>query len=80
MRNIVAVEDGLTDVKQALENAGFKTVNLSQNITNPVAVVVTGMDENFLGMQTVTNEVPVIDCRALTAEQVVEEVQRRIVH
>ncbi|SET10260.1 YkuS family protein [Anaerobranca gottschalkii] len=80
MRNIVAVEDGLTDVKQALENAGFKTVNLSQNVTNPVAVVVTGMDENFLGMQTVTNEVPVIDCRALTAEQVVEEVQRRIVH
>lgn len=80
MRNIVAVEDGLTDVKQALENAGFKTVNLSQNITNPVAVVVTGIDENFLGMQTVTNEVPVIDCRALTAEQVVEEVQRRIVH
>jgi hypothetical protein len=79
MRNLVAVEDGLTDVKEALENAGFKTVNLSKNTSNPIAIVVTGMDDNFLGMHTVTNEVPVIDCRALTAEQVVEEVQRRIV-
>ena len=80
MRHLVAVEDGLTNVKQALEQNGFKAVDLSQNIANPVAIIVTGMDENFLGMETVTNEVPVINCTSMTAEQVVTEVQRRIVH
>lgn len=80
MRNIVAVEDGLSSIKEALEENGFKAVDLSQNIVNPIAIIVTGMDENFMGMETVTNEVPVINCTSMTSEQVVTEVKRRIVH
>lgn len=80
MRYTVAVEDGLTNVKQALKENGFKVVDLSQNIANPVAIIVSGMEENFLGMETIVNEVPVINCTSMTAEQVVSEVQKRIVH
>ncbi len=80
MRRIVAVEDGLSQVKEALENEGFKAVDLSQNFVDPVAIVVTGMDQDFLGMETVTNEVPVINCSSLTANEVVQQIKNRIVH
>ena len=77
---IIAVEDGLDKFKEGLEQAGFKSVDLSQNFVNPVAIVVSGMDDNFMGMETITNEVPVINCQGMTVDQVVEEVNKRIVH
>lgn len=77
---IIAVEDGLDKFKEGLEKAGYKTVDLSQNFVNPIAIVVSGMDDNFMGMETITNEIPVINCEGMSVEQVVREIKNRMVH
>ncbi|QNO15017.1 YkuS family protein [Alkalicella caledoniensis] len=77
---IIAVEDGLDKFKEGLEKAGYKTVDLSQNFVNPIAIVVSGMDDNLMGMETITNEIPVINCEGMSVEQVVREIKNRMVH
>ncbi|HLN64879.1 MAG TPA: YkuS family protein [Symbiobacteriaceae bacterium] len=76
----VAVEDGLTDVKQALRDKGFEIAKLSNGtMTNIDACVVTGMSDNFMGIEdTSGNKFPVIRAAGMTAEEIVDLIQNRI--
>jgi hypothetical protein len=68
----VAVEEGLEDVRQAIEDAGWEAVDLEDAPLDEVdAVVCTGMDDDLLGDETTTTEVPVISADGLTADEVV---------
>ncbi len=68
----VAIEEGLEDVRQAIEDAGWEAIDLEEAALDEVdAVVCTGMDDDLLGDETTSTEVPVISADGLTAEEVV---------
>ncbi|EPZ53133.1 MULTISPECIES: YkuS family protein [Alicyclobacillus] len=78
----VAVEQGLTPVKQYLEERGCQVVDMTadqpQSQPGVCAIVITGADKNVMGIQTVVNNVPVISADGLTPEDVYHRVQEFI--
>ncbi|MCL5972329.1 MAG: YkuS family protein [Firmicutes bacterium] len=77
-RATIAIEQQLTPYSQALSDAGYRVVPLTdQTLKNAQAVVVQGSDDNFLGIEDPLTKAPVIDATGLTADQVVDEVRRR---
>lgn len=73
--NTVAVENDLQNVKQALKSQGYKTVDMNQSV-NASCIVVSGMDQNFMGMEEVQNNVPVVIAKGKSAQEVVSDVKR----
>ena len=79
MERTVAVEEGLTSLKNLLEEKGFQVVGLKTNL--PVdAAVVTGMDNNLMNQQNLVYEVPVVNAAGRGAADVVAELERKLVH
>ncbi len=74
----IAIEDGLTNVEQALNAAGFQTTPLDgQTLYNVRAVVVRGDGRNILDSEPRFN-VPVIDASGRSAEEVVDVLRDRL--
>jgi hypothetical protein len=79
MDRTIAVEEGLTALKNLLEHKGYQVVGLKTNL--PVdAAVVTGMDTNLMNQQNLVYEVPVINAAGRDAEEVVAELERKMIH
>ena len=74
-QNIVAEEKELTTIKQALEGQGIQTVDMSQ-ISTASCIVASGMNQNFMGMEDVERDVPVIIAKGKTPDEVVNDVKR----
>ncbi|MCL6589517.1 MAG: YkuS family protein [Firmicutes bacterium] len=76
MTKKVAVESGLSNVSEFLTNRGFDVLEFQHNqeikdvFSNVDAVVVTGMDENLLGIQDIETNVPVIEASGLTPAEI----------
>lgn len=74
----IAVEGGLTNVTEALENAGFQTSSLEGEIFyNVRAVVVKGDGTSILAPEA-NFKVPVINAAGRTAEEVVDLLRDRL--
>lgn len=82
----VAVEPALNNVKEYLESQGCSCVEMSTDQNTPTAstgasagnlccMVVTGADENLMGMQDIVANVPVVNADGLSPEQVYERVK-----
>ncbi|ATW26391.1 YkuS family protein [Candidatus Formimonas warabiya] len=71
----IAVEDGLQNVKQALEAQGYTTVDMSR-VAKAGCIVTTGMDQNFLGREDVQRDIPVVIAKGKSAQEVVNDVKR----
>lgn len=77
MQKLVAVEKDLNNVKQALQVAGYQVIDLDQAQKQDVQCsIITGGDENMLGIQTIMTNTPVINASGMTAQQIIEEVQK----
>ncbi|MBO8126638.1 MAG: YkuS family protein [Firmicutes bacterium] len=76
MSRYVAVDDKLDSVKAVLEAEGYQVTGLTDNLSDVLAVVVSGMDDDFLGHQAISTEAKVIDASGLDANQVVAEVKK----
>jgi hypothetical protein len=75
----IAVEEGLTDVRQALQDAGFRVTGMDPGeIWQAGAVVVSGLDVNMMGQQDIVTRAPVINAASRSAEEIVAEVRRRL--
>jgi galactitol-specific phosphotransferase system IIB component len=80
----VAVEQNLTPVKDYLSKMGYSvdTVDMSREFSKSMdkydAIIVTGMNKNFLGVEDVNTGAVIIDAKGLTAEQVVKEMENRL--
>ncbi len=75
----VAVQAPLEPFEQALTDAGFIVVPLTQNSWHDAqAVVVHGMDDHFLGMAEPNTRAPVINADGLTPDEVVGMVRRQL--
>ncbi|WP_407308743.1 YkuS family protein [Desulfosporosinus sp. SB140] len=77
MYKLVAVEDGLTNVTQALNAAGFKTTPLEgKALYNIQAVIVKGNGTDSLAPDWPI-KMPVINASGRSAEEVVEVLRDR---
>ena len=75
----IAVENGLDNVKQALQNSGHEVVSLNEsNMKNCECCVISGLDQNMMGMSELETEGRVINARGMTAEEVVNEVNETL--
>lgn len=73
----VAVEAGLSEVRQAVQARGWEVVPVEGVGASQVdAIVCTGMDDDILGDETVRDAVPVIRADGLTAEEVLRRLER----
>ncbi|HEX6922504.1 MAG TPA: YkuS family protein [Bacillales bacterium] len=78
----VGVEQSLTDVQQALSEKGYEVVSLrNENDAGSCdCCVITGQDENVMGIQNVATQGSVIEADGMTADDVCREVENRIKH
>ncbi len=76
----VGVEESLTDVKQALQEKGYEVVDLHsmEDAANCDCCVVTGLDQNVMGMSSDVPDASVIQAKGMTAEEVCKEVEERL--
>ncbi len=74
----IAVEDGLTNVTQALHAAGFQTTALEgQTFYNVQAVVVKGNGTDILAPEA-NFKIPVVNAAGRSAEEVVDILRDRL--
>jgi hypothetical protein len=84
MKQIIAVEPDLTPVKNFLVSKGYQveSVNFGDMTKNKTqkfdAFVVTGMDNNFLGISDTNSKAVVLDAAGLSPEQIYHELQLRL--
>jgi len=78
----VAVENTMGNVSQYLSEKGYEVVQLDPHtqtgieLKNCDAIVLSGMDDNLMGMTTIQTESPVINAKGMSARQVIEELER----
>lgn len=84
MTKRVAVSDSLTPVKQLLNREGYQVVNLESDarlsgkgMGDFDAVVVSGIDDNMMGMQDISGGGVVIVAAGKRPEEIVEELNNR---
>lgn len=75
----IGVEDTLGNVKQYLESQGHQVVAMNEaNMQNCDCCVISGQDQNMVGMADVVTKAPVINADGMTAAEVLEAVNRNI--
>ncbi|WP_282432494.1 YkuS family protein [Pelotomaculum schinkii] len=73
----MAVEDGLSNIKNALERVGYKVV--SPDTGGKIdATIVTGMDDNMMGMQDIKERSIVLEAAGKTEDQIIDELRNRL--
>ncbi|EOD01664.1 hypothetical protein L21TH_0270 [Caldisalinibacter kiritimatiensis] len=79
MKKRVAIEDSLKNVRDFLQREGYQVSSLEQNknnLDNYDAVIVSGQDENFMGMRDTLTKASVIDATGKTPMQVYDQLKR----
>ena len=76
----VAVEESLKNVKDYLTDKGYdvsEIKNTKNNMNTFDAIVVSGQNSNFLGMQTTSTKAPVVNANGMSVEDVYNELSNR---
>lgn len=77
MNKVVAVGEGLTPIKNYLTEQGCTVIDVNAAANQQVdAVILSGMSENFLGIQDVTTSAPIITADGLTPQEVWSSIQQ----
>lgn len=74
----VAVENGLSQIEAALRQEGYQVVDPEESGVKVDAMVVTGMDENLMGITDTLTTGVVIDASGMNADEVLAELERRL--
>jgi galactitol-specific phosphotransferase system IIB component len=83
MKGKIAVEQNLTPVKDYLSGKGYNVECISfgeqsaSKLQGYDAIVVTGQNSNFLGMQDTDSKVAVINADGMSPEEVAEEIESK---
>ncbi len=84
MNKMIAVETNLTPIMEFLSEKGYQVETIdfsseySKNIDKYDALVVTGMNTNFLGVEDTISKIPVINAKGLTKEEVFDQVSSKV--
>lgn len=78
----IAIEEGLTPVRNYLKNNGYEVVDLNQTtqVDDCDCCVISGIDEDMMNMQDMITEVPVINASGMSPEEVYQHLQERVGH
>ncbi len=77
----IGVEQSLTDVRQALQEKGYDVVDLrnEEDAKDCDCCVVTGQDSNVMGIGNTVTAGSVIQASGLTADEICQQVEGRII-
>ncbi|MGZ4031039.1 MAG: YkuS family protein [Tumebacillaceae bacterium] len=75
----VAVEANLSNIRNYLSQQGYDCVQLNEQSAGAAcdAIVISGADQNLMGIQDATTKVPVINAHGLTPQEVAERLQQQ---
>ncbi|MDF2533130.1 MAG: hypothetical protein K0R80_2727 [Clostridia bacterium] len=81
----IGIEKSLTNVKEYLEQNNLEAVVMNdakkdskRALKKYDAIVASGLDSNFLGIQDTTTKTPVINADGKTVEEVYNEIKSRL--
>lgn len=76
----IGIEKSLHNIREYLEQNNQQVSLLDENtaLKKFDAIVVSGMDSNFLGMHDTSAKTPVVSADGKTAEEVYREIQNRM--
>lgn len=80
----IGVESSLSRFQEGLREQGYEVVNLETIGTNEEdlndydAVIISGQDLNFMGMENRVTQVPVINASGLNQNELLEELEARL--
>jgi galactitol-specific phosphotransferase system IIB component len=84
MKNI-AVQKGLKHVSEHLTNAGYKVFEFDTRqkaskdfLDGFDAVVMTGMNDNIMGIEDTNTKVPFVEARGMTPQEIQQTIERRV--
>lgn len=81
-RKRVAIEASLGNMRDYFAEKGFEVVQLDPHtqtgieLKNCDAVLISGMDENLLGMTTIKTKSPVIDVKGMSPPEVLNRLEQ----
>ncbi|WP_163538718.1 YkuS family protein [Gracilibacillus sp. YIM 98692] len=76
----IGVEESLTDVQQKLQEDGHEVITLrqEQDANGCDCCIVSGQDQNMMGMQDTSIQGAVISAQGLSANDISQEIQQRL--
>lgn len=76
----IGVEESLTNVQEALRAMGYEVVQIrnENDMENCDCCVITGLEENVMGIASSVPEGAVIDARGYSADEICEQIQHRM--
>ncbi|WP_078554991.1 YkuS family protein [Bacillus alkalicellulosilyticus] len=76
----IGVEQSLTDVQQELQQRGYDVIQLKQeqDAQGCDCCVITGQDQNVMGIQNTVTAGSVITAHGKTAEEICQSVEEKI--
>jgi len=76
MGRIIAVDEDLSGLKEALAGQGYSVVGLGEeDIKKAEAVVISGMDQNMMLMEDIKTKVPVISAEGKTQGEIIKDLE-----
>ncbi|KZZ85282.1 YkuS family protein [Bacillus sp. SJS] len=75
----IGVEQSLTNVEEALKSMGYDVVQIrsEEDAKSCDCCIVTGQDNNIMGISNTVTEGSVIEASGLSAEEICQQVQHR---
>lgn len=74
----IVVADELGNIKAALRDQGYEVLGMNGVTQNPDAVILSGLDDNVMGMEDMKVNAPVISAHGLSANEVINEMRKRM--
>lgn len=78
MKGIIAVSEGLGDIREMLEEEGYQVVDLEEGLGDVDMVITSGIDRNMSGVDLISTDVPVLDATGRRPDEVLENVRRSL--
>lgn len=79
MERRIAVEDGLSPIKEYLQQKGYKVVGMNA-LEQADAAVISGGDKDFMDMENVVIDAPVINAQGMTPDAVLKQLESKWLH
>lgn len=76
----IGVEESLSNVQQQLQQRGYEVVPLKNehDAQGCDCCVITGLDENMMGIQNAVTKGAVINAQGRTAEEICQQVEQKL--
>lgn len=76
----IGVEQSLTDVQQELQAKGYDVIQLKQeqDAAGCDCCVITGQDQNVMGIQDAVTEGSVINAHGMSAQEICQQIEQRV--